>query len=958
MINVLQHQDHYIIQFPYDPEVVRLIKNVPGRQWVPDRKYWTIPLARLGFLLNQLAGTPYETQVHVYSHEHIAENRTLDATDNIPDIDLTGIPLYVQNGSHLFNHQLDFMKYAIDRQRRGLRSGFLLADEMGLGKALSLNTKIYTPYGYKLMQDIQVGDYVFGRDGKPTKVTNVYNHHNVDMYRITFSDGVTIDCCKDHLWQIHDQRGVKVVPTSWFLQSDQFGKLRKDHLRTKSNYKYWIDRCQPVEFNEQTTPLDPYLLGLLLGDGCIRYGVEISTVDTEIIEYITSLLPEGYKLRPSLDRCSYHISCGRTGKSNIFMDALRQLGIYGTDSHTKFVPDLYKYNSVAVRTAVLQGLLDTDGYCTNDNILQYTTVSKQLVEDVEFLVESLGGIVSQSQKSCGYGINGNKKITGVAYTLTIKFDNPQEYVRLLRRKQLLKSRKFHPHRNIIKIEQIDNADAKCIAVDNAEHLYLAEHFIVTHNTIEVMNLALYNKKFNHIKHCLIITCVNSAKYNWVEDIKKHTNGQEVPYILGSRKKRNGTILTDGSSASKLKDLMCGHMYGDKDEPPLPFFIVMNIEAIRMVSSRRYPIRERLTTLCNKGYIGMIACDECHHGLSPTSKQGKQILKLKKDITVSLEWIPMTGTPIVNKPTDLFVPLKLVDGHTYSKYYDWCQQFCVYGGFGNHQIIAYKNIPALKQLLQANMLRRLKKDILDLPPKLHTIEYVENTPYQAKLYDQVVRDLIAHRDEIVSSINPMVKLLKLRQVNGSPELIDNTLTVDKSYLAKNSKLIRLIELVTTITENGEKVVIFSNWVESLRTIYKFLATKYKVCCYTGTMKPEEREKHKQRFISDPECKIMIGTVGALGTSHTLTVANNVIFYDLPWNQATVEQAEDRCHRTGTTNTVNIYTIITKDTVDERVYGIVMQKGGVSKYIVDNELSIRDNPQLFDFLLGHDNRNKET
>ena len=607
MITAVQNQDVYIIRFKYDPEIVKLVKQVPGRMYVPEHKYWTIPVGRLGFLMSQFTGTPYADQLEVYSAEHINENASLDTTNSIPDIDLSGIPLYVKDGEHLFQHQLDFMKYAIDRQRRGLYSGFILADEQGAGK-----------------------------------------------------------------------------------------------------------------------------------------------------------------------------------------------------------------------------------------------------------------------------------------------------------------------------------------------------------TVQAMNLALYNRKFNNVKHCLIIACVNSAKYNWVEDIKKHTNGQEVPYIIGSRKKRDGTVITDGSSTSKLQDLMCGHMYGDKDEPKLPFFLIMNIEAIRTISSRRYPIRERLTTLCNKGYIGMIVLDEAHRGLGATSRQGKQVLKLKKDVTAKIEWLPMTGTPIVNKPTDVFVPLKLVDGHTYTKYYDWCQHFCVYGGFGDHQIIAYKNIPELKQMLQANMLRRMKKDILDLPPKIRTIEYVENTAYQAKLYDSVVRDMLMHRDEIITTLNPMVKFLKLRQVNGNPELIDNTLTIDKNYLSKNSKMVRLLDLVNSILEGGEKVVIFSNWVESLRTVYKFLAKDHKVCSYTGTMHPDEREAQKQKFINDPECKILIGTVGALGTSHTLTVANNVIFYDLPWNQATVEQAEDRCHRTGTTETVNIYYLITKDSVDERVYNVIMQKDGVSKYIVDNELAIKDNPQLFEFLLGYDSK----
>lgn len=341
-----------------------------------------------------------------------------------------------------------------------------------------------------------------------------------------------------------------------------------------------------------------------------------------------------------------------------------------------------------------------------------------------------------------------------------------------------------------------------------------------------------------------------------------------------------------------------------------------------------------------------------HNCSPSSQQGKQVLKLKKDVTVPVEWIPMTGTPIVNQPTDVFLPLKLVDGHTYKNYYSWCQNFCVYGGFGGYQVIAYKNTPELKRMLQSNMLRRLKSQVMDLPPKIRTVEYVENTQYQADLYKKIVQDMIAHRDEIVSMVNPMVKFLKLRQVNGNPELVDDTLDITKGYLAKNSKMVRLIDLVNSIIANGEKVVIFSNWVQSLRTVYRFLAKDHKVCCYTGTMDSEIREQHKKAFIEDPECMIMMGTTAALGTSHTLTVANNVIFYDLPWNQATLEQAEDRCYRAGTTKTVNIYYLISRGTVDDKVYDIIMRKDGMSKYIVDNELSIKDNPELFEFLLGYD------
>lgn len=118
-----------------------------------------------------------------------------------------------------------------------------------------------------------------------------------------------------------------------------------------------------------------------------------------------------------------------------------------------------------------------------------------------------------------------------------------------------------------------------------------------------------------------------------------------------------------------------------------------------------------------------------------------------------------------------------------------------------------------------------------------------------------------------------------------------------------------------------------------------------------MSADEREKHKQAFISDPSRRVMIGTIGALGTSHTLTVARNVIFYDSPWNPADIEQAEDRCHRPGTTNSVFVYSLITKGTVDEKVHQILNKKEGTANYIVDNELDLHSHPELFDLLLSH-------
>ena len=117
-----------------------------------------------------------------------------------------------------------------------------------------------------------------------------------------------------------------------------------------------------------------------------------------------------------------------------------------------------------------------------------------------------------------------------------------------------------------------------------------------------------------------------------------------------------------------------------------------------------------------------------------------------------------------------------------------------------------------------------------------------------------------------------------------------------------------------------------------------------------MKSDVREKHKQAFITNPKYSVLLGTVGALGVSHTLTVARNVIFYDKPWNASEVVQCEDRIHRPGTAHSVNIYTLVSKDTVDERVEKILSNKSGTANYIVDNQLDLRKNPELLSMLLG--------
>lgn len=948
MILITQHGSEYWLKFPYDPELIQMVKDVPGRRWVPENKVWTLPKDNLGWFLNAIKSTPYESDVQIQSDEDLNVNKEIGHSALIPDIDISSVKFHVADGLKPFKHQLDFMKYAIDRQNKGNMNGFILADTMGLGKALSLDTIVPTPDGCTTIGELSVGDKVFNEQGEPVEVLRIYDHDCLDMYKVTFVDQTSVVCCKDHLWYMKEQTEsqYKVKNTDWIVNGESICPRSSDRSQIIKTYE--IPKCKPVQFAHKDTYIDPWALGALLGGGVLSIdSVEFTSSYQDAVDMLSQCLPEGYVLRKQCvqDSISYNIARSMHSTRNEIICYLKELGLIGTTSQSKFIPDVYKFNDVHSRWRLLQGLMGTDGYAAEGNH-SYTTMSSQLASDVAFLVRSLGGLATITESESQLNSRSHK----TTYTVNIRVDDPtQLYLCYERDRDRLEH--LLPRKNFDTIEYVGKQPGRCITVSGDSHLYLCGDFIVTHNTVESMNLSIYNKKQYKFKHCLIICCINTSKYNWYNDILYHTNGKERPYILGTRlKKDKVTERQSTGSAEKLKDLVTGHMYGDKSAPKLPYFIILNIEALRHKQSRIYPITDQICKMIDAGKINMIVIDEIHKNASPSSIQGKQLLRIKKYTGNTAEWIPITGTPIVNKPTDVFVPLKLIDGTAFNSYYAWNQHFCIMGGFGGHEIVGYKNIPELKNMLESNMIRRLKEDVLDLPPKIFYTEYVENSSYQKNLYDKVANDIISNKENILRGLNPLSSMLRLRQINDAPEIVDLDMKVDKYYLNKNAKMKRLIEMLDDANERGEKSLVFSNWVEPLRTLYKFVSKRYGVCCCTGTMSTEDREKHKKAFQTNPKYSVMIGTVGAMGTSHNLSAAHNVFFLDEPWTSTDKEQAIDRAHRANTTHSVNVITLIVKGTVDDRVHDIVYSKDQMSKYIVDNKVDLHNNPDLFDLILS--------
>lgn len=442
---------------------------------------------------------------------------------------------------------------------------------------------------------------------------------------------------------------------------------------------------------------------------------------------------------------------------------------------------------------------------------------------------------------------------------------------------------------------------------------------------QVIDIAVARKVMYGYRFCLIVCGVNTLKWNWVNEI--HTHSKEDAYILGQRRK--GTKIRIGSTKDKLEDLKL--MYDIKE--PHPYFIITNVE-----SFRDKDIADTISDLCKKGIIGMCAADEMHKMKNPTAQQTKGFLKCLPYCRIG-----MTGTPLMNSPMDLYVILKWL-GYESHAFYSFKQHYCVMGGYGGYEIVGYKNLDQLTAQVREIMLRRLKSEVLDLPEKIYVDDIVEMEGKQAVMYKEVESGIKA--DYISGNIdltNPLSALIRLRQTTGYPGILSDEIT-------ESAKLDRMGEIVENCISNDEKVIIFSNWTQMTDAICnKLKSVGYKVGVITGETADISRQEIVDVFQNSSDLKVLVGTIGAMGTGLTLTAATTVIFLDEPWNKALFDQAVDRAHRIGQKNNITIYSIMCKDTIDERIHNLIYKKGAMSDAIIDGKV-VGNKNEVFDYLLN--------
>ena len=441
-------------------------------------------------------------------------------------------------------------------------------------------------------------------------------------------------------------------------------------------------------------------------------------------------------------------------------------------------------------------------------------------------------------------------------------------------------------------------------------------------TKQVIDIAVARKIKLGYKHCLIVCGVNTLKWNWVNEIRTHSN--EDSWILGQKFSKGKVKI--GSTKDKLNDLLAL-----KKGENLPYFIITNVE-----SFRDKDIADTIKDLCSKGIINMCAADEMHKMKNPASQQTKGFLKCLPECRIC-----MTGTPLLNSPLDLYIILKWL-GYESHAFHSFKNHYCVMGGFGGYEVVGYKNMDQLTSQVREIMLRRMKSEVLDLPDKTYIDEIVEMSPQQTAIYDKIESSLkIELAAGTLDLSNPLSVLIRLRQATGWTGIVSDT-------VAESAKLDRMEEIVEEAVSNNNKCIIFSNWTQMTDVIYEKLKI-YNPAIITGGTKDSERQTMVDKFQTDPSCHVIVGTIGAMGTGLTLTAGSTVIFVDEPWNRALFDQAVDRAHRIGAKSNVIIYSIMCKDTIDEKIHNIIYKKGVMSDAIIDGKV-VGSKTELLNYLLN--------
>lgn len=403
----------------------------------------------------------------------------------IKEINSTFLHSCTPHGSNpitLEDYQVDLVNAAI-RNKRGV-----IFAPTSAGKAQPLHSLVATPTGFVKMGDLNVGDLVCTPHGGNAPILAIHKQGKKKIVKVVFSNGDFVECSEDHLWKVnalYDQWNGKILTTK---------EISKRIKCPNGANRFNIETPKHVDFVEKNVLIDPYLMGILLGDGSFRRPNTISVTISrnDIVEFCRKTLNNKYHLiKRNGKKYGYDI-CGKQkikkGK-HIYNAEIKRLKLNGKSSFEKHIPQEYLINSYDNRLNLLRGLMDSDGYISARGMISYVTTSEQMHKDFVFLINSLGGICRVTHKRKWYTHKGIKKQGRLAYNIAFTVPEKVCPVRCEYKKdRYTKFRTRNKNRTITAVEYVGKLECQCIEIDHPDHLYVTDNFVVTHNSLTMLSI--------------------------------------------------------------------------------------------------------------------------------------------------------------------------------------------------------------------------------------------------------------------------------------------------------------------------------------------------------------------------------------------------------------------------------------------------------------------------------------
>lgn len=810
--------------------------------------------------------------------------------------------------------------------------------DTGIGKAMAVSEPVLTPSGWAQMGDISVGDEVYSADGHPARVLAVHPQVSRESYRVTFSDGSWTRCNPEHLWTV----------SSWGssrASGKQVREMRPETLTLASlmdrgiktpngRRKFSIPMTAPVQYPEQDLPLDPYLLGVLLGDAYIREDGRVwLTTDKEIIE---SVRAEG-------DQGSIHIRKGPDTPmlaTGVWREELVSLGVAGCRSSEKFVPEQYLRSSEVQRRALLAGLLDTDGSPIDAGGVEFTSTSETLIDAVGELAESLGG---QGRKAGSrvttYTMpSGEVRAGQPSWRINVKV--PSQPFRLARKAiRWTPPTKYPVARWIESAERVEDEDQVCITIDRSDGLYLARHHIVTHNSHLAMSTGAMLFEDDLVDKVIVVAEANKVM-DWSEDDFPTFTDLAVRRYTGDPKRREKILGGDDqvlvmSYETGRNDICTFKPKSHAVTGSKMLTDALDGQRVAIVFDEFSRLRSRSTNL-------YVAWDYLLNRRLRKSAHEPYVLGL-------------TATTVEKWPIDHWNSGRMIAPELAGTVAAFEENYIATRDMHNNPV-AFKNltpresapgIVPLNRMFESITLRKRKTDddVIDhFPAKMeNSPTMVDLKPQHRALYDQVEE---IFRDETLPEEVSRQGFNLMRQISGHPASLlrskgqyarDIVAATGPAFLEslEVAKVEAMLEWQARMAE--QQTVIFTFFGGSILPSleHALRVADFRVSVNHGSLSIEERKRQQDAFKSGDTQIFLSSDAGAKGLN--LGVGTGLLHYENPPLWSTFDQRSNRIHRIDSRHpSVTIDSLIVRDSVEVGCTNLMLKRNQWAEAIQDPDL----------------------